>query len=137
MSVKWTKLCVSKSATTLLEVMSANVKMGISLWQEPTGVKVQCLLATAATAIYIQMLYMHDVSWQRSNIYYNCVAQQTDIDECDLREINDCQQHCTNTVGSFNCSCQEGFTLNVDGRNCDGRYKISLYCMSYKNGSLP
>ena len=40
MSVKWTRLCVSRSATTLLEAMSANVKMGISLLQEPTSVQV-------------------------------------------------------------------------------------------------
>ena len=40
MSVKWTKLCVSKSATTLLEAMSAGVKLDISLWQEQTSVKV-------------------------------------------------------------------------------------------------
>ena len=69
----------------------------------------------------------------KEQTYCNYVAQQTDIDECELTEMNDCQQHCTNTVGSFNCSCQEGFTLNVDGRNCDGRYKIIL--MSYMYGS--
>ena len=40
MSAKWTRVCVSRSATTLLEVMSANVKMGISLWQELTSVRV-------------------------------------------------------------------------------------------------
>ena len=40
MSVKWIQLCVSKSATTLLEAMSANVKTGTSLWQELTSVQV-------------------------------------------------------------------------------------------------
>ena len=40
MSVKWTQLCVSKSATTLLEATSANVKMDIGLWQELTSVQV-------------------------------------------------------------------------------------------------
>ena len=44
MSVKWTPLCVSKSATTQLEAMSANVKMGTSLWQELTSVQVICHL---------------------------------------------------------------------------------------------
>ena len=48
------------------------------------------------------------------------VFLSSDVDECELAEANDCQQDCTNTVGSFNCSCQEGFTLNTDGRNCDG-----------------
>lgn len=29
-------------------------------------------------------------------------------------------------MGSYNCSCQEGFTLNADGRNCDGRVVIGV-----------
>ncbi len=27
------------------------------------------------------------------------------------------------TLGYFNCSCQEGFTLNADGKSCDGTYQ--------------
>ena len=42
MSVQLTQLCVNKSATTLLEAMSADVKMDISLWQEVTSVQVIC-----------------------------------------------------------------------------------------------
>ena len=30
---------------------------------------------------------------------------------------------CTNTVGSFNCSCDDGFSLNTDGATCDGQSK--------------
>ena len=44
MSVKWTQLCVNKSATTLSAAMNADVKMDISLWQELTSVQVTCLL---------------------------------------------------------------------------------------------
>ena len=39
----------------------------------------------------------------------------TDINEC--AGVNECQQHCHNTIGSYNCSCDVGFTLNSDGRN--------------------
>ena len=42
MSVKWTQLCVNKSATTLSAAMNANVKMDIGLWQELTSVQVIC-----------------------------------------------------------------------------------------------
>ena len=59
-------------------------------------------------------------------VYCYSFALQTDINECELKEVNDCQQDCTNTVGSFNCSCQEGFTLNADGKNCDGISLLSL-----------
>ena len=41
-----------------------------------------------------------------------------DINECD--QVNDCHQECQNTVGSFVCSCIEGFILAEDGKNCTG-----------------
>ena len=46
----------------------------------------------------------------------------TDIDDCTVNNGN-CDQVCTNTVGSFNCSCNGGFTLNADGATCDGQSK--------------
>ena len=41
-----------------------------------------------------------------------------DIDECS--GVNDCQQQCNNTEGSYNCYCRDGFVLNSDGKNCIG-----------------
>ena len=42
-----------------------------------------------------------------------------DIDECS--ENNDCHAdaNCTDTVGSYICSCKEGYSGN--GFNCDGK----------------
>ncbi|XP_060790271.1 signal peptide, CUB and EGF-like domain-containing protein 1 [Neoarius graeffei] len=37
-------------------------------------------------------------------------AQCTDLDECDLNDHN-CAQKCRNTIGSYKCSCDEGFML--------------------------
>ncbi|RUS83622.1 hypothetical protein EGW08_008590 [Elysia chlorotica] len=48
----------------------------------------------------------------------------TDIDECSGEGRSPCQQECTNTPGSFNCSCTEGFKLGDDGRSC----KLCLSC---------
>ena len=42
-----------------------------------------------------------------------------DIDECDLDNGN-CQEVCNNTLGSFECDCRTGFTLQPDGRTCRG-----------------
>ena len=44
----------------------------------------------------------------------------TDINECEL-EIHTCSSNanCTDTVGSFNCTCREGF--EGDGFNCKGK----------------
>lgn len=42
----------------------------------------------------------------------------TDINECG--GVNDCEQLCTNTKGSYTCNCTEGFDLADDGRRCTG-----------------
>ena len=44
----------------------------------------------------------------------------TDIDECDQVGHNcDKNATCNNTIGSFECICDDGFTGN--GTNCDGK----------------
>ena len=40
-----------------------------------------------------------------------------DINEC-TEGLDDCEQRCSNTPGTFTCSCDSGFTLDVDGRSC-------------------
>ena len=42
-----------------------------------------------------------------------------DVDECSNNQHN-CDHVCGNIVGSFNCSCQNGFILQPDGRTCEG-----------------
>ncbi len=36
-----------------------------------------------------------------------------------------CDQICTNTTGSFNCSCMDGYNL-VDGTRCVGTFNVFL-----------
>ena len=42
-----------------------------------------------------------------------------DVDECGAIS-SPCDQDCTNTNGSFICSCQDGLMLNDDNRTCSG-----------------
>ncbi len=42
-----------------------------------------------------------------------------DFNEC-LANRNDCDQNCTNTIGSYLCSCNAGYTLASNGRQCLG-----------------
>ena len=63
----------------------------------------------------------------------------SDINECD-KIIGDvvskggCQQICSNTIGTYVCSCNDGYSLTVDGRTCEGMllkhfyYKTSSFC---------
>lgn len=46
------------------------------------------------------------------------IFSRTDIDECRSTTTNSCQQMCTNTPGSYTCSCGTGYRLNGDGRTC-------------------
>ena len=43
----------------------------------------------------------------------------SDIDEC-TGGIDNCEQICTNTQGSFDCTCRSGYSLNSDKATCTG-----------------
>ena len=44
-----------------------------------------------------------------------------DINECG-EGTSGCTQNCTNTVGSFHCSCEDGYMLLEDKRTCIGEF---------------
>ena len=48
-----------------------------------------------------------------------CWYTVSDINECTSGSHN-CAQVCTNTAGSFTCSCNSGYTLAADRRTCEG-----------------
>ncbi|XP_019639947.1 PREDICTED: uncharacterized protein LOC109481799 [Branchiostoma belcheri] len=41
-----------------------------------------------------------------------------DMDEC-TTDNGECDQICINTMGSYSCSCRDGFTLKADNRGCE------------------
>ena len=43
-----------------------------------------------------------------------------DIDEC-ARNISGCNQNCTNTNGSYFCSCYFGYEIQNDNKTCVGK----------------
>lgn len=45
----------------------------------------------------------------------------SDIDECSNGTAG-CSQVCTNTLGSYQCSCNGGYELSYDGKTCEGKY---------------
>ena len=48
-----------------------------------------------------------------------CGLYNADVDEC-ATGMNGCDHNCNNTVGSYTCSCDPGYTLNSDSFFCDG-----------------
>ena len=43
----------------------------------------------------------------------------SDIDEC-MENTGNCSQNCNNTIGSYQCLCDDGFLLDSDGASCNG-----------------
>ena len=43
-----------------------------------------------------------------------------DVDECSSQTLNICDHLCANTIGSYNCSCNDGYRLSSNGFTCYG-----------------
>ena len=63
-------------------------------------------------------------------IFVTCMYHYVlDIDECDSG-ISNCGQICNNTVGNFECSCDQGYELDNDSVTCLGKNAIEdIVCM--------
>ena len=57
---------------------------------------------------------------------YSSIQCSLDIDECRTNKGN-CSQLCTNTVGSYACSCLPGYLLGVNNKSCNGKSGLILY----------
>ena len=64
------------------------------------------------------------------NVYTRVILMViTDVDECS-EKTDGCSQICSNTIGSFMCSCGSGYTLANDNLGCNGKNDLC-------SGSLP
>ena len=46
----------------------------------------------------------------------------SDLNECLQDDLNNCDQTCTNTAGSYTCGCSAGYQLASNGQTCNGNY---------------
>ena len=53
-------------------------------------------------------------------INYDILILFIDIDECDTYYNGGCAHTCINEVGSYICSCENGYSLQADFRSCNG-----------------
>jgi fibulin 1/2 len=49
-------------------------------------------------------------------------VSESDIIECE-EQTDRCAQNCTNSAGSYTCSCDSGYRLQSDGYSCNGKFK--------------
>jgi hypothetical protein len=61
-------------------------------------------------------MYLCTMSWVYMNKYD---TTHVDINECELG--GGCDHKCTNTLGSYQCSCRTGYKLDPNGHLCLGR----------------
>ena len=54
----------------------------------------------------------------RHTLYTLAIANTNECEE----GIDNCEQLCTDTEGSFVCGCNEGYVLDANGFSCNGRY---------------
>ena len=72
--------------------------------------------------VVMEVLALNMYSSKLSNIHCSYKIILLDINECDDEDSHNCEHNCTNTVGSFECSCNSGYRLDGNRGNCSGRY---------------
>lgn len=79
---------------------------------------------------FLKISFFSRISFYETTFYTfhtvcNCSIQKTgfaavfftDMDECATNN-GGCQHECRNTIGSYQCSCHNGFTLHENGHDC-------------------
>ena len=58
---------------------------------------------------------------------FNVVVLFTDVNECEEKQ-QACNVNavCTNNIGSYRCTCHDGFYTTDDGATCIGRCRLPL-----------
>ena len=89
--------------------MAGRVKVIISLYNNVINIKYVPSL---------MIVLMDDTCGYRPYLVPNYSA---DVDECS--EITHmCSQNCHNSVGSYVCTCDEGFIISISGTTCTGEF---------------
>ncbi|XP_043484069.1 tolloid-like protein 2 isoform X1 [Leptopilina heterotoma] len=76
------------------------------------GSRLPPLLTSEGNAF--KVVFSSDNNLQKSGF---AAAFFTDMDEC-ANNNGGCQHECKNTIGSYQCSCHNGFTLHDNGHDC-------------------
>ena len=107
--------------------------MNVLLVMEDVNKYVQIMfLFSLALAILVSDFIMSSFAQVYIISFFNNSIESTlDIDECS-DGINNCNQLCINTFGSYLCNCQTGYKLNSDNYTCIGMiFGINTYNMCY------
>ena len=138
------------AVTTEFIFFVMQILMSVRLMTPTTVMKMQTVQTqrgvTTALVTLVTLEMESAVQVGHSSIIFNLISLRVqiecnysliiDINECDL-EIHTCHSNasCTDTVGSFNCTCTEGF--EGDGFNCTGKLLVhNLQCLCTQRESM-
>lgn len=99
MSVLWVQMDVHRLVPTLLETIHVPVILA-TIWE------------VMDTHVMVRFSLVHPVP--------KLIKVFVDIDEC-VEDISGCDQTCTNTIGSYQCTCDSGYRLASDSHHCNGK----------------
>ena len=129
-------MSVRMNQTTAMRMHSASTPRGISpapaildtLEMEST-VQVRCSFISIQNNVFGKSkicILSHSIYTMYMYTYSPACMGSADINECEL-ETYPCSPNanCTDTDGSFSCTCREGF--EGDGFNCTGMYNKVLH----------
>ena len=86
----------------------------LSMWLHI--IRIQLYWYDLKNTVFIRFILRHFII---HNLQLNANLYVLDINECTPNGgLGPCQQNCTNTIGSFMCSCQSGYTSSR--YNCTG-----------------
>lgn len=57
------------------------------------------------------------------------IISEIDVDECATNN-GGCEHNCTNTLGSYTCSCNSSYSLAYDSLQCTGMFGVLTYYLS-------
>ena len=81
------------------------------------------LLLVKAAVIKPTMYYKEEIEGIRKP---DCLFILLDINECD-EDSDGCAHQCTNTISSYYCSCNIGYSLDTDDHGCTSESIIIMY----------
>ena len=97
--------------------MSVFVEQMAALNYATTHLEATYVLVTVDT--HLMLTVIHAMVRVIAEYQSFIIAVFLDINEC-IRGTNGCAQLCNNTLGSYVCSCNSGYTLDADNRTCNG-----------------
>ena len=84
------------------------------------------LLIVTGVLLLVKAPVINSIIKKKLKGYVNYLFNLLDINECD-EDSDGCAHQCTNTISSYYCSCDIGYSLDTDDHGCTSEFIIIMY----------